>query len=169
MALEAITGELSKFRFKVVGARPAKPLTRPADMSTDPVPAGVHILPELTTSTITAQVATNSIPTPKMYGTPKAGESMTWAEPKPGEASWSGSLSGLVLPTEPERAAMIALQNALGQYVWIERALDGDTTPEGGYVIITSRGMPVPVEGNVTFDVGFTGYGPNFLDVTNIA
>lgn len=164
MALDKITGELSKFRYKVVGARPAKPLTRPADMAT----AGKE-LPELTTSTITAQVATTSNPTPKMYGTPKAGEGMTWAEPTPGEGSWSGSLSGLVQPTEVERANMIELQGALGQYVWIERALDGDTTPEGGYVIITSRGMPVPVEGNVTFDVGFTGYGPNFLDVTNIA
>lgn len=162
--LDKMTGELATLAFVIVGAKPAKPLTRPADFAT-----AKKLLPELTTSTITAQVATANQTTPKMYGTPKAGAALTWAEPTPGEASWSGSLSGLVQPTEAERANMLALQNALGQYVWIEQALDGETKPDGGYVIITSRGRPVPVEGNVTFDIGFTGYGPNFLDTTNIA
>ncbi|MFC4426204.1 hypothetical protein [Deinococcus navajonensis] len=164
MALDKMTGELAKFRYLVVGAKPAKPIARPAAFE-----ANAKELPELTTSTITATVATTSETTPKMYGTPKAGTTMTWAEPTPGEGSWSGSLSGLVQPTEAERANMLELQNALGQYVWIEQALDGETKPDGGYVIITSRGRPVPVEGNVTFDIGFTGYGPNFLDTTNIA
>lgn len=163
MALDKMTGELAKLRFKVVGAKPSKPLTRPADFSTT-----AKELPELTTSTITAQVATTADTTPKMYGSPKAGDALTWAEPKPGEASWSGSMSGLVQPTEAERANMTELQNALGKYVWLEQSLDGETKPDGGYVIITSRGRPVPVEGNVTFDIGFTGYGPNFLDTTNI-
>lgn len=163
MALDKMTGELAKLRFLVVGSRPTKPLTRPANFDTT-----AKQLPELTTSTITAQVATASQATPKMYGTPKAGETMTWAEPTPGEASWSGSMSGLVQPTEEQRANMTELQNALGKYVWLEQSLDGETKPDGGYVIITSRGRPVPVEGNVTFDIGFTGYGPNFLDTTNI-
>lgn len=163
MALDKITGELAKLRYKIVGAKPAKPLTRPVDFE-----AMAKELPELTTSTITAQVATASTPTPKMYGTPKAGDALTWAEPTPGEASWSGSMSGNVQATPAERANMDELRGALGKYVWLEQALDGETTPEGGYVIITSRGRPVPVEGIVTFDVGFTGYGPNFLDTKNI-
>ena len=112
MALDKMTGELAKLRFMVVGGKPAKPLKRPTDFDT-----AAKELPELTTSTITATVATNSQATPKMYGTPKAGEALTWAEPTPGEASWSGSMSGLVQPTEEQRANMTALQNALGQYV----------------------------------------------------
>lgn len=160
---DKLTGELAAFRFLVVGAKPAKPITRPANFATT-----AKDLPELTTSTSTATVATTNDTTPKMYGTPAAGTELTWAEPTPGEASWSGSLSGLVQPTEAERANMITLQNALGKYVWIEQAPNGDTKPNGGYVLITSRGRPVPADGNVTFDIGFTGFGPNFLDTTNI-
>ncbi|MFC6591674.1 hypothetical protein ACFP81_06390 [Deinococcus lacus] len=163
MPLDKMTGEQAKLRFKVLDSKPAKPYSRPADFDTT-----AKELPELTTSTITAQVATNNDTTPKMYGSPKAGTGLTWAEPAPGEASWSGSMSGLVQPTEQERAAMLELQNALGRYVWLEQSLDGETKPDGGLVIITSRGRPVPVDGNVTFDIGFTGVGPNFLDTTAI-
>lgn len=161
--LDKMTGELATLKFMVLGEKPSKPFARPAYFDSQ-----AKALPELTTSTITAQVATNNESTPKMYGTPKAGTALTWAEPTPGEASWSGSLSGLVQPTAEERANMLELQNALGKYVWLEQALSGETAPDGGVVIITSRGRPVPVDGNVTFDIGFTGVGPNWLDTTNI-
>lgn len=163
MALDTMTGEQAKFRFVVLPGKPAT-LTRPADFDT-----AAKELPELTTSNFPAQVATNSTPVPKMYGTPKAGEAVTWAKPTPGEASWTGTLSGNVQPTEAERAAMDALRNALGKYIWMEQVLDGETTPEGGCAIVTSRGRPVPADGVVTFDIGLTGYGPNFLDTTSIA
>lgn len=159
MALDKITGELATLRFMVLGNKPSKPYRRPADFATR-----AKSLPELTTSSMTSQVATDNQATPKMYGTQKPGGALRWAEPSPGEASWSGQMSGLVQPTDAERAAMRELQDALGKYVWLEQALDGEQKPEGGLVIVTSRGRTVPAEGNVTFEVSFTGVGPNFLD-----
>lgn len=163
MGLDTTTGELAKFRFVVLPGKPAT-LKRPDDFDT----AALE-LPELTTSNFPATVATNSTPTPKMYGTPKAGEGITWAKPTPGEASWTGTLSGNVQPTIEQRANMETLRAALGKYIWMEQAMDGETTPEGGCAIVTSRGRPVPAEGIVTFDISLTGYGPNFLDTKTIA
>lgn len=163
MALDTVTGEAARFRFVVLPGKPAT-LTRPADFDT-----AAKELPELTTSDFPATVGTNTTPTPKMYGTPKAGEGITWAKPTPTEASWTGTLSGNVQPTDTQRANMEALRAALGKYIWMEQVIDGETTPEGGCAIVTSRGRPVPADGVVTFSVGLTGYGPNFLDTKNIA
>lgn len=161
MALDTITGELSRFRYLVLTAAT---LVRPANFDTEALS-----LPELTTSDMPAQVATVNTPTPKMYGTPAAGTAVTWAKPKPGEASWTATLSGNVQPTDTERANMETLRGALGKYVWIETELGSDTTPEGGCVLVTSRGKPIPSDAVVTFSIGLTGYGPNFLDTKSIA
>ncbi|WP_295814531.1 hypothetical protein [uncultured Deinococcus sp.] len=161
MALDTITGELSRFRFLVLAAAT---LVRPANFDTTAL-----TLPELTTSDMPAQVATVSTPTPKMYGTPAAGTAVTWAKPKPGEASWTATLSGNVQPTDTERANMETLRAALGKYIWMEQQLGTDTTQEGGCALVTSRGKPIPADATVTFSIGLTGYGPNFLDTSAIA
>ncbi|MFB9994076.1 hypothetical protein ACFFLM_19135 [Deinococcus oregonensis] len=158
--LDTITGELSTLKFMVLLAAT---LTRPATFDT-----AALVLPELTTSDMPATVATKTDPVSKMYGTPAAGTTLTWTKPKPDTASWTATLSGNVQPTDAERTAMETLRAALGKYVWIEQTMNVDTTKEGGCALVTSRGKPVPADGIVTFSIGLTGYGPNFLDTSNI-
>lgn len=156
MALDTITGELSRWRF-VVLAGPT--LTRPANFEQNALE-----LPELTTSDMPAQVATKDKDTPKMYGTPAAGTELTWAKPTPDKASWTATLSGNVQPTDAERANMETLRRALGKYIWMESVMHTDTSNEGGCALVTNRGRPIPADAVVTFSIGLTGYGPNFLD-----
>ncbi|WP_019008983.1 hypothetical protein [Deinococcus aquatilis] len=161
MALDTITGETSKFRFVVLTA---PTLVRPTDFTT-----AAKELPELTTSDMPATVSTKTDPVSKMYGSPAAGDGVTWAKPKPDQASWTASLSGNVQPTDAERANMEALRAALGKYIWLEQTMNEDTTNEGGCALVTSRGKPVGADAVVTFSIGLTGYGPNFLDTGAIA
>lgn len=161
MPLDTITGATSVFKFLVLGG---PTLVRPADFDTSAL-----TLPELTTSDMPATVSTTTPPSSPMYGSPAPGSGLTWAKPKPDVASWTGTLSGNVQPTDLERANMETLRGALGKYIWMEVAMNTDTTNEGGCAIVTSRGKPVPVAGDVTFSIGLTGYGPNFLDTSAIA
>lgn len=161
MALDTITGETSVVKFLILAAATT---VRPANFDTTAL-----TLPELTTSDMPAQVATVNNPAPRMYGTPAAGTGNTWAKPKPGEASWSVSLSGNVQPTDPERVAMETMIAALGKYIWFERQMNTDTTKKGGCALITSTGEPLPSDAVVTFSAGLTGYGPKYNDTSAIA
>lgn len=151
---DVLEGETSQVRFVALSG-PAD--ARPTDIATTALE-----LPELTTSDIPTTVSTKAKEQPKMYGCPPTGDSnaMKWEKPRPDTASWTMSLNGNTQPTEPERAAMERLQNALGQYVWIERRYNSETTWEGGCALVTGTGMPVPADGVVTYSVNLAGYGP---------
>lgn len=151
-------GETSVFHFLVLDG----PTTiRPANFDMQG-----KTLPELTTTDMPTSISTKNDPVPRMYGTAKAGTSVTWAKPRPDQGSWTLSASGNVQPTAEERAAMKELQAARGKYVWVERRHNTETVNEGGCVLITSTGKPVPAEGPVTFSVGGSGYGPYYDDTT---
>lgn len=159
-APDVMYGEQALFRFLVLAA--------PTQVRPPNFEATALELPELTTTDMPVTVATVARDTPNMYGTPASGSDgpTSWAKPKPGQGSWTVSMSGNVQPTATERAAMKALQEARGRYVWVERRADLETLNEGGCALVTSTGKPIPVDGPVTFSAGLTGYGKHFPDTT---
>ncbi|AWN24004.1 hypothetical protein DKM44_12820 [Deinococcus irradiatisoli] len=158
--LDFLYGETSNFKFKVLSA---PTVIRPVDFDTTAL-----TLPELTTSDLPATVSTKTPATPKMYGSPADGTDITWQKPKPDTGSWTLSLSGNVLPSSADRANMNTFIAALGKYVWIERQMHTSAKNEGGCILVTSTGKPVPADTNtpVTFTAGGTGYGPKFDDTS---
>lgn len=153
---DVVYGELSQFRFLVLAA-PTQ--TRPANFD-----AQALALPELTTSDMPVSVSVKNDALPRMYGSPAAGADVVWNRPRPESGSWTVSLSGNVQPSDDERAAMVALENAVGKYVWVERKTHLHTVNEGGCAIVTATGKPVPADGIVTFTATLTGYGKKFND-----
>ncbi|BDP42925.1 hypothetical protein DAETH_28940 [Deinococcus aetherius] len=158
MTLGTVYGDTSVYRFLVL---PGPTEVRPANFD-----SAALTLPELTTSDMPVAVATVARDTPIMYGTPPAGSAgvTSWARPRPGQGSWTVTLTGNVQPTETEREAMEALYAARGRYVWTERRMATDDKNEGGCALVTSTGKPIPADGPVTFTSGLTGYGRHFPD-----
>lgn len=153
-------GETSVFNFMILAGPTEK---RPVGFDASPQK---QTLPELTTSDMPTTIGTKTDSASRMYGTAKAGTNVTWAKPRPDQGSWTLSLSGNVQPTPAQRAAMKALQAARGKYVWVERRHNEGDLNEGGCVLITSTGKPVPADGPVTFSVGGSGYGAYFDDTS---
>lgn len=153
--LETIQGDQSVYRFMLLDEAT---VVRPANFE-----AAALTLPELTSTDIPKTVSTKSDPVTRMYGSPRSGSGeLDWAKPRPDQASWTGSLTGNVMPTDAQRAAMETIIASLGKYVWMERVVNTDTTAKGGCALVTSTGEPVPADGVVTFSVGLTGYGPRY-------
>lgn len=126
------------------------------------------VLPEVTTSDIPLSIATVSETAVVMYGSAAPGSGEQWADPEPGEASWTVTFSGNVQPVDTDRANMEALELAATQRktIWVEVVPNGETVARGGAMFITAGGFPVPADAPETFTFSGTGRGKRWTDTS---
>ena len=131
--------------------------------------AGALTLEEVTSSDIPLAIATKaSDPVPVMYGSPAPGETEEWADPEPGEASWTVTFTGNVQPVEADRAAMEAVETGASQRKiwWYEVTPNGETKARGGAMFITGGQFPVPADAVETFTFNGAGKGKRWTDTS---
>lgn len=164
--LSTVKGRGSTLKFMVMTDTSKDPqgnYKRPATFAT-----AALVLPEVTTSDIPLSIASVTETPVVMYGSAATGSGEQWADPEPGEASWTVTFSGNVQPVEADRAAMEALEVAAGQRktIWIEVTPNGETVARGGAMFITAGGFPVPADAAETFTFSGTGRGKRWTDTS---
>lgn len=125
-------------------------------------------LPEVTTSDMPFSVASETNTTPVMYGSSAPGAGEQWADPEPGEVSWTATFSGNTQPVDSDRASMEALRLGGKQRKiwWVERTPNGETVAEGGAAFITGGQFPVPADAPETFAFTMNGKGKSWDDTS---
>lgn len=133
--------------------------------------AAALTLTEVTTSDLPLSIASQtSDPVPVMYGSPdptNAGEQ--WADPTPGEASWTATFTGNTQPVEADRANMEALEVGATQRKiwWLERTPNSaGEVARGGACFITGGNFPIPANEVETFTFNVAGKGKRWPDTS---